>query len=66
MAGLYTCGPTGFDSAEKNPVNWECQTFCVRDFCEGGFGFAYIQNEASSTRSTILLGRTKRSSPNAA
>ena len=43
-----------------------CQMFCVSDFCEGGFGFAYIQNESSFARTAILLGRTERSSPNAA
>jgi putative SOS response-associated peptidase YedK len=26
MAGLYTCGPTGFDSAEKYPVNFAILT----------------------------------------
>jgi hypothetical protein len=25
----------------------ECQTLCVRDFCERGFGFPDIENEAS-------------------
>jgi hypothetical protein len=55
--------PVGPQVREMNRV---CQTFCVSDFCEGGFGFAYIQNESSFARTTILLGRTERSSPNAA
>jgi hypothetical protein len=38
----------------------------VRDFCEGGFSFPYIETEASTARSTTLLGRSERSSPEAA
>jgi hypothetical protein len=35
-------------------------------FCEGEFPFWHIETEASSARSTTLLGRTERSSPEAA
>ena len=45
---------------------WECQELCVRDFCEGGFWFAYIEHKASEARLTTLLGRSERSSPKAA
>jgi hypothetical protein len=44
----------------------ECQEFCVRDFCEGGFAFWYIDTETSAARSANLLGRAERSSPEAA
>lgn len=44
----------------------ECQKFCVRDFCEGGFGFACIQTETFMARLASLLGRSERSSPKAA
>jgi hypothetical protein len=44
----------------------ECQKFCVWGFCEGEFPFWHIETEASSARSTTLLGRTERSSPEAA
>jgi hypothetical protein len=44
----------------------ECQKFCVRDFCEGGFVFWYMENATSSAWSSSLLGRTERSSPEAA
>lgn len=39
---------------------------CVRDFCEGGFPFWCIETEASTARLPTLLGRTERSSPEAA
>jgi len=41
----------------------ECQKFCVRDFCEGGFPFWYIDTEASTAWPTTLLGRAEQSSP---
>jgi hypothetical protein len=41
----------------------ECQELCVRDFCEGGFWFAYIEHKASEARLSTLLGRSERSSP---
>ena len=46
----------------------ECQELCVRDFCEGGFWFAYIEHKALliEARLTTLLGRSERSSPKAA
>ena len=47
-------------------VPWECQNFCVRDLCEGGFSFPSIESEASAAWSATLLGRAERSSPKAA
>jgi len=44
----------------------ECPEFCVRDFCEGGFGFWFIESVASAARSATLLGAPERSSPEAA
>jgi putative transposase len=44
----------------------ECQKFCARDFCEGGFPFSFIEIEPSAAWSASLLGRTGRSSPRAA
>jgi len=42
------------------------EKFCVSDFCEDGFAYSYIANEASTAQSSSLLGRIERSSPNAA
>jgi hypothetical protein len=25
-------------AVDRRHVQWECPKFCVRDFCEGGFG----------------------------
>jgi transposase-like protein len=47
-------------------VRRECQDFCVSDFCEGGFAVWYIESETSTARLSTLLGRTERSSPEAA
>ena len=45
----------------------DCQKFCVRDFCEGGFRFVVsIENAASEAWSASLLGCSERSSPKAA
>ena len=46
---------------------WDCQKFCVRDFCAGEFRFVVsIENEASEAWSASLLGCSERSSPKAA
>jgi len=47
----------------KRSHGWECQKFCVRDFCEGGFPFWYIDTEASTAWPATLLGRPEQSSP---
>ncbi len=45
----------------------DCQKFCVRDFCEGGFKLVVaIENETSEAWSDSLLSCSERSSPKAA
>jgi len=50
----------------QGSVIWECPKFCVSDFCEGGFAVLDVESEASAAWRTSLLGRTERSSPEAA
>ena len=58
----------GASSLTYAEATWrDCQKFCVRDFCEGGFRFVVsIEIEASEAWSASLLGCSKRSSPKAA